>query len=76
REQSRMMLAGSLEREVMTSGEMLLTNLQPSKEEESEESTLFKLLWREQTKTLCILPLCFGHKTLGVLKLAQCQPDN
>ncbi|GGA35562.1 formate hydrogenlyase transcriptional activator FlhA [Hafnia psychrotolerans] len=76
REQSRMMLAGSLEREVMTSGEMLLTNLQPSKEDESEESTLFKLLWQDQTKTLCILPLRFGHKTLGVLKLAQCQPDN
>ncbi|MGC6387440.1 formate hydrogenlyase transcriptional activator FlhA [Ewingella sp. S1.OA.A_B6] len=76
REQSRIMLDGSLERQVMKSGEMLLTNIRPSAEDESEESTLLKLLWRDQTQTLCILPLRFGHKTLGVLKLAQCQPDN
>ncbi len=76
REQSRMALEGTLEQQVMKSGEMLLTNVRPDAERESEESTLFHLLWREQTKTLCILPLRFGHKTLGVLKLAQCQPDN
>jgi len=75
REQSRMTLAGSLEQQVMKNGEMLLTNVRPS-EEPDDESTLFQLLWRDQTKTLCILPLRFGHKTLGVLKLAQCQPDN
>jgi len=76
REQSRMALAGTVEQQVMKSGEMLLTNLRPDSEGESDMSTLFHLLWREQTKTLCILPLRFGHKTLGVLKLAQCQPDN
>lgn len=76
REQSRMTLAGSLEQQVMKNGEMLLTNVRPSEEPDDDESTLFQLLWRDQTKTLCILPLRFGHKTLGVLKLAQCQPDN
>ncbi|RJT45434.1 formate hydrogenlyase transcriptional activator FlhA [Rahnella woolbedingensis] len=76
REQSRMTLGGSLEQQVMKSGEMLLTNARPSEEFRRDESTLFQLLWRDQTKTLCILPLRFGHKTLGVLKLAQCQPDN
>lgn len=75
-EQSRMTLEGSLEQQVMKSGEMLLTNVRPADEPEGDESTLFRLFWRDQTKTLCILPLRFGHKTLGVLKLAQCQPDN
>ncbi|MCW6625400.1 formate hydrogenlyase transcriptional activator FlhA [Yersinia ruckeri] len=77
REKNRMTLAGSLEQQVMESGEMLLTNVLPFNELPDEgNSTLFSLLWREQTKTLCILPLRFGHKTLGVLKLEQCQPDN
>ncbi|MFD3242221.1 formate hydrogenlyase transcriptional activator FlhA [Rahnella perminowiae] len=75
REQSRMSLDGSLEQQVMKNGEMLLTNVR-AVEEPDDESKLFQLLWRDQTKTLCILPLRFGHKTLGVLKLAQCQPDN
>lgn len=76
REQSRMILAGSLEQQVMRSGEMLLTRLRLDSERESEDGLLFRLLWHEQTKALCVLPLRFGHKTLGVLKLAQCQPDN
>ncbi|QQN35110.1 formate hydrogenlyase transcriptional activator FlhA [Rahnella aceris] len=76
REQSRMTLEGSLEQQVMKNGEMLLTNVRSAEEPDNDESTLFQLLWRDQTKTLCILPLRFGHKTLGVLKLAQCQPDN
>ena len=76
REQSRMTLDGSLEQQVMKNGEMLLTSVQHTGEPDDDESTLFQLLWRGQTKTLCILPLRFGHKTLGVLKLAQCQPDN
>ncbi len=76
REQSRLALAGTLEKQVMASGEMLLTNVRPAAEDECGESTLFQLLWRDQTQTQCILPLRFGHKTLGVLKLAQCQPDN
>ncbi len=76
RKQSRMTLSGSLEQQVMKSGEMLLTDARPLEEFESDESRLFQLFWRDRTKTLCILPLRFGHKTLGVLKLAQCQPDN
>ncbi|WP_454879063.1 hypothetical protein [Serratia inhibens] len=32
-------------------------------------------MWHEQIQTLCVLPLIFGQKTLGVLKLAQCQPS-
>ncbi|MGJ0481650.1 formate hydrogenlyase transcriptional activator FlhA [Pantoea agglomerans] len=76
REQSRMILAGSVEQQVMKSGEMLLTTIGPDKEPEGDENSLFHSSWRGQTKTLCVLPLCFGHKTLGVLKLVQCQPDN
>lgn len=70
-EKSRMTLADSLEQQVMQKGEMLLKNVQPS-ETAGEEGTL----WREQIKTLCILPLRFGDKTLGVLKLAQGQLNN
>ncbi|ROP59014.1 formate hydrogenlyase transcriptional activator [Enterobacter sp. BIGb0383] len=70
-QKSRMTLAGSLEQQVMQKGEMLLKNVQPS-EAAGEEETL----WREQIKTLCILPLRFGDKTLGVLKLAQGQLNN
>ncbi|MDU4092773.1 MAG: formate hydrogenlyase transcriptional activator FlhA [Pantoea sp.] len=76
REQSRKDLAGSLEQQVMKSGEMSLTAVEPSKKVQSEEGSLFQQLWADQVKTLCILPLRFGHKTLGVLKLAQPQPDN
>lgn len=76
REQSRIALAGTLEQQVMKSGEMLLTSEQPDDKKEGSNSTLFHLLWREQSKTLCVLPLRFGHKTLGVLKLARCLPDN
>jgi len=75
REQYRMARAGTLEEQVMQRGEMLLLNLQPSDEMASYERNLFSL-WSEQTQTLCVLPLSFGDKTLGVLKLAQCQPDH
>jgi len=76
REQSRMLLAGSEDQQVMTSGEMLLTHVGPNEEPEDHERSLFHKSWRNQSKTLAILPLCFGHKTLGVLKLLQCQPDS
>jgi len=75
-EQSRKALAGTLEQQVMKSGEMSLTSVGPATAPQSEESGLFQLLWPDQVKTICILPLRFGHKTLGVLKLAQRQPDN
>lgn len=76
REQSQMKLAGSLEQQVMQNGKMLLTNIKPGEGIDDDESKFFNRLWRDQNKTLCMLPLCFGHKTLGVLELARCQPDN
>ncbi|MGK3144119.1 formate hydrogenlyase transcriptional activator FlhA [Pantoea sp. C2G6] len=76
REQSRMMLAGSAEQQVMNSGEMLLTSPGPDEAAENPDSPLFNTLWRGQSKTISILPLRFGPKTLGVLKLVQRQPDN
>ncbi|MFS2222683.1 formate hydrogenlyase transcriptional activator FlhA [Pantoea sp. B65] len=75
REHYHMARAGTLEQQVMERGEMLLQNLQPSDQLASYERHLFTL-WKEQTQTLCVLPLSFGDKTLGVLKLAQGKPDH
>lgn len=68
-------LAGTLSEQVMQSGEMRLLNLQYADRLADDERQLFDL-GHHQRQTLCILPLVFGNKTLGVLKLAQCQPDN
>ncbi|WP_448666058.1 formate hydrogenlyase transcriptional activator FlhA [Serratia plymuthica] len=75
RQQYSVPLAGTLSERVMQSGEMLLLNLKHSDPLAEYERQLFDL-WHEQIQTLCVLPLIFGQKTLGVLKLAQCQPDN
>ncbi|CAI1536557.1 Formate hydrogenlyase transcriptional activator [Serratia proteamaculans] len=75
RQQYSVALAGTLSEQVMQSGEMLLLNLKHSDRLAAYERQLFDL-WHEQIQTLCVLPLVFGKKTLGVLKLAQCQPDN
>ncbi|MGQ8707918.1 formate hydrogenlyase transcriptional activator FlhA [Serratia sp. TSA_198.1] len=75
RQQYSVPLAGTLSEKVMQSGEMLLLNLKHSDPLAEYERQLFDL-WHEQIQTLCVLPLIFGQKTLGVLKLAQCQPDN
>ena len=75
RQQYSVALAGTLSEQVMQSGEMLLLNLKHSDRLAAYERQLFDL-WHEQIQTLCVLPLVFGNKTLGVLKLAQCQPDN
>ncbi|MFI8416285.1 formate hydrogenlyase transcriptional activator FlhA [Serratia sp. NPDC078593] len=75
RQQYNVPLAGTLSEKVMQSGEMLLLNLKHSDSLAEYERQLFDL-WHEQIQTLCVLPLTFGQKTLGVLKLAQCQPDN
>ena len=76
REQSRKALAGSPEEQVMKSGEMALFSVGPASAPYSEDGSLFQRLWPDRDKTLCMLPLRFGQKTLGVLKLAQPQPDN
>lgn len=75
RQQYSVALAGTLSEQVMQSGEMLLLNLKHSDRLAAYERQLFDL-WHDQIQTLCVLPLVFGNKTLGVLKLAQCQPDN
>ncbi|TCV99272.1 formate hydrogenlyase transcriptional activator FlhA [Biostraticola tofi] len=75
RQQSTVPLAGTLAEQVMQSGQMLLLNLKQSDQLADDERQLFDL-WHEHIQSLCILPLIFGQKTLGVLKLAQCQPDN
>ncbi|MGE6470574.1 formate hydrogenlyase transcriptional activator FlhA [Serratia proteamaculans] len=75
RQQYSVALAGTLSEQVMQSGEMLLLNLKHSDRLAAYERQLFDL-WHDQIQTLCVLPLVFGKKTLGVLKLAQCQPDN
>lgn len=75
REQYTAALAGTLTEKVMTSGEMLLVNLQHSAGLAPYEQRLFTL-WQKKIQTLCVIPLSFGNKRLGVLKLAQCQPDN
>lgn len=75
RQQYSVALAGTLSEQVMQSGEMLLLNLKHSDRLAAYERQLFDL-WHDQIQTLCLLPLVFGKKTLGVLKLAQCQPDN
>lgn len=75
RQQYSVALAGTLSEQVMQSGEMLLLNLKHSDRLAAYERQLFDL-WQDQIQTLCVLPLVFGNKTLGVLKLAQCQPDN
>lgn len=75
RQQYSVPLAGTLSEQVMQSGEMLLLNLKHSDRLAAYERQLFDL-WHDQIQTLCVLPLVFGKKTLGVLKLAQCQPDN
>lgn len=75
RQQYSIALAGTLSEQVMKSGEMLLVNLKHSDQLGDYERQLFDL-WQDQIQTVCLLPLVFGNKTLGALKLAQCQPDN
>ncbi|WON78626.1 formate hydrogenlyase transcriptional activator FlhA [Serratia sp. UGAL515B_01] len=75
RQQYSIALAGTLSEQVMKSGEMLLVNLKHSDPLGHQERQFFELC-QEQIQIVCILPLMFGKKTLGVLKLAQCQPDN
>jgi len=63
--------AGTLAEQVIKSGEVLLHNLHPGKKLAPDDSKLLEI-WGNQPQTLCLLPLKFGSKTLGVMKLAQC----
>ncbi|EPF13036.1 Formate hydrogenlyase transcriptional activator [Cedecea davisae] len=70
-EQSDVIEAGTLSERVFKSGEMLLLNLCPGDKLAPYERMLLEM-WRNQTQTLCLLPLKFGNNMLGVLKLAKC----
>ncbi len=64
--------AGTLSERVYRSREMLLLNLTDRDQLAPYEKMLFEM-WGNQIQTLCLLPLTFGNKMLGVLKLAQCE---
>ncbi|HHQ6535257.1 TPA: formate hydrogenlyase transcriptional activator FlhA [Serratia fonticola] len=74
RQQYNVALAGTLTERVMRSGEMLLLNLKNAEQLSGYERRLFELS-QGRIEALCVLPLIFGQKKLGVLKLAQCQAD-
>lgn len=73
RQQYNAALAGTLTERVMQSGEMLLLNLKNAEHLTGYERRLFDIS-QGRIESLCVLPLIFGQKKLGVLKLAQCQP--
>lgn len=74
RQQYSVALAGTLTERVMESGEMLLLNLKHTEHLAGYERRLFDIS-QGRIESLCVLPLIFGQKKLGVLKLAHCQPD-
>jgi formate hydrogenlyase transcriptional activator len=74
RQQYNVALAGTLTERVMSSGEMLLLNLKNAEQLSGYERRLFDIS-QGRIEALCVLPLIFGQKKLGVLKLAQCQAD-
>ncbi|WP_447873643.1 formate hydrogenlyase transcriptional activator FlhA [Serratia fonticola] len=74
RQQYNVALAGTLTERVMRSGEMLLLNLKNAEQLSGYERRLFDIS-QGRIEALCVLPLIFGQKKLGVLKLAQCQAD-
>lgn len=71
-DQSEVTAKGTLSERVLKSREMLLVNLHQRDELAPYERMLFEM-WGNQIQTLCLLPLMFGDKMLGVLKLAQCE---
>lgn len=73
REQKYLPLEGSLAQQVVQSEEMLLMDLQDSTRLAPQDRQLAQML-EFGHQTICQLPLIFGSKVLGVLKLAQCQP--
>ena len=71
-DQSELTEQGTLSARVLASREMLLVNLHQRDDLAPYERMLFEM-WGNQIQTLCLLPLMFGDKMLGVLKLAQCE---
>lgn len=71
-DQSEVTAKGTLSERVLKSREMLLVNLHQRDDLAPYERMLFEM-WGNQIQTLCLLPLIFGDKLLGVLKLAQCE---
>ncbi|HGJ5899892.1 formate hydrogenlyase transcriptional activator FlhA [Arsenophonus apicola] len=63
---------GTLYQKVMQKKEMLLLNLHQCDKHSACVRMLFEL-WDKQEQTLCLLPLIFSNRVLGVLKLAQVQ---
>ncbi|ELQ6110930.1 formate hydrogenlyase transcriptional activator FlhA [Cronobacter sakazakii] len=71
-DQSEVQEKGTLSARVFSSREMLLVNLHQRDDLAPYEQMLFEM-WDNQIQTICLLPLMFGEKMLGVLKLAQCE---
>ncbi|WP_019210570.1 formate hydrogenlyase transcriptional activator FlhA [Yersinia massiliensis] len=67
-------IAGTLAGQVLHSRELLLVDLADIALLAPEDKQLANML-DEGLQVVCLLPLFFGHKMLGVLKLAQCQRD-
>lgn len=63
---------GTLYQKVMQKKEMLLLNLHHYDKHSACVRMLFEL-WDKQEQTLCLLPLIFSDRVLGVLKLAHVQ---
>lgn len=74
RHQYKVALVGTLTERVIQSGEMLLVNLKHAEHLSGYERRLVEIS-QGRIESLCVLPLIFGQKKLGVLKLAHCQPD-
>ncbi|WP_392451834.1 formate hydrogenlyase transcriptional activator FlhA [Edwardsiella piscicida] len=72
REQKLLPLAGSLAQRVIRDKTMLLMDLSDSARLAPQDRQLAQML-SFGNRTVCQLPLIFGNKVLGVLKLAQCQ---
>ncbi|MBB3321126.1 MULTISPECIES: formate hydrogenlyase transcriptional activator FlhA [Atlantibacter] len=70
--QSELDEKGTLSERVFNSKEMLLLNLHHQDQHAPYERMLFDM-WDNQIQTLCLFPLTYGDKMLGVLKLAQCE---
>ncbi|WP_413737347.1 sigma 54-interacting transcriptional regulator [Sodalis sp. RH21] len=75
REQKRVPMAGNvLAARVLAEARPLLVDLQDSPQPIADDPHLLDM-HNAGLRTLCLLPLAFGHKSLGILKLAQHQMD-
>lgn len=75
REQKRAPMAGSrLAARVLAESRPLLVNLRDAPQLGDEDPHLAAML-DDGLHTLCLLPLVYGHKPLGILKLALCRAE-